>query len=462
MLSQQSKILVHFIGIGGIGMSGIAEILISLGYNVSGSDAADSANVEKLRSMGATIHIGHAKENLSEQVTVVVYSSAVKDSNPEIIEAKSKQIPIMRRAEMLAELMRLKRGIAVAGTHGKTTTTSMLATILQECGVDPTYIIGGIVNNLSGHAKVGEGQYLVAEADESDGTFLLLNPIMSVITNVDNDHLDHYGSSEKLVEAFEQFANRIPFYGKCVLNAHDATLMTIAKNMKKPWSTFSISDEGVSADFEAHHLVHQVSGCHYQLRVNGIDCGTVHIALPGRHNVLNSLGAIALAHQMGLQLEQIIAGIAKFEGVGRRMQKILQTPGLEVIDDYAHHPTEIATTLQAIRQTRGDRQIIVIFEPHRFSRTRDCWKDFLHCFNQAHQLLLCPIYPASELPIPGITAEKLVEDINQLHPQFAQMLGGLDQIESILRQTSSSPRTVVCLGAGAISRRAREAVARLS
>lgn len=462
MLSQQSNILVHFIGIGGIGMSGIAEILLALGYKVSGSDVAESANVEKLRRMGAVVHIGHIADNINDQITVVVYSSAVKEDNPEMVAARLKQIPIMRRAEMLAELMRLKRGIAVAGTHGKTTTTSMLATILSECGVDPTYIIGGIVSNLSGHAKVGEGQYLVAEADESDGTFLLLNPIMSVITNIDTDHMDHYGTTDKLFEAFEQFANRIPFYGKCALNAHDHVLMQMAKRMKKPWVTFGIADEGVSADFQAYNLRHQQSGTRYHLRVMGVECGEVFIALPGRHNVLNSLGALALAQQMGLKLESIIEGLAKFEGVGRRLQSIFRSESLEVIDDYGHHPTEIATTLQAVRETRSQSQVIVVFEPHRFTRTRDCWKDFLHCFNSAHQLYLCPIYPASEMPIAGISSEKLVEDINQLHPQFASLLPDFSQLEAILKAPSTLPKTVVCLGAGAISKKVREIVGRLS
>lgn len=458
MLSQQSNILVHFIGIGGIGMSGIAEILISLGYKVSGSDVSESPNVEKLQSMGATIHIGHRKENISQQATVVVYSSAVTETNPEMIEAKNLQIPIMRRAEMLAELMRLKRGIAVAGTHGKTTTTSMLATILQECAIDPTYIIGGIVSNLSGHAKMGEGQYLVAEADESDGTFLLLSPIMSVITNIDFDHMDHYGEPDKLISAFEQFANKIPFYGKCALNAHDPILMQIASRMKKPWTTFAIADEGVCGDFEAHQLKNSMMGASYQLHIQGVHCGEVKIVLPGRHNVLNSLGAIALAHQMGLQIENIIDGLAKFKGVGRRLQSLYQSPQLEVIDDYAHHPTEIASTLKAVRETRTDREIVVVFEPHRYTRTRDCWKDFLHCFNEAHQLVLCPIYPASELPILGISTEKLADDINHLHPGFARTLNGLDQLTNILDESSEKPRTVICLGAGAISRKIREAL----
>ncbi len=458
MFITQENITVHFVGIGGIGMSGIAEVLVSLGYHVTGSDISRSANVEKLESLGAKIYIGHHYENISDDVTVIVYSSAIDETNPEIRAARDKQIPLMRRAEMLAELMRLKHGIAVAGTHGKTTTTSLLATILSESGIDPTYIIGGIVSNLSGHAKVGQGKCLVAEADESDGSFLLLNPIMSVITNIDLDHMNYYGTEENLINSFKKFANKVPFYGKCALNAHDERLMQIKTEMKKPWLTFGIHDLGVEADYEARDVHQDSLGSSYQLYINGASVGEIKISIPGNHNILNSLGAISLAHQMGLDVETICHSISKFEGIGRRFQSLYKSDELEIIDDYAHHPTEILNTLKAAKETRSDRKVIVVFEPHRFTRTRDCWKDFFHCFNFADELYLCPIYPASETPIEGITSDRLANDINGFHPNQAHSLESFEEIEKIIDDHKNQKITLLTLGAGAIGRSVRQFV----
>ncbi|TNE98949.1 MAG: UDP-N-acetylmuramate--L-alanine ligase [Deltaproteobacteria bacterium] len=436
-------------------MSGIAEILLCLGYKVSGSDASRSSTVEKLEAMGATVHLGHKAENV-KGATVLVYSSAIRQDNPEIVQAKENRIPIMRRAEMLAELMRLKKGIAIAGTHGKTTTTSMLATILQESKYEPTYIIGGIVENLKGHAKVGTGEYLVAEADESDGSFLLLHPIMSVITNIDNDHLDHYGSEEALHEAFLEFANSVPFYGVCSLNFHDRTIKRLFKEMRKPWVTFGISEIETGADFEARDIKYEGTKTRYDLYYKGEKQVEVSLAIPGEHNVLNSLGAISIAYNMGLSFELIANSIKKFNGVGRRFQTLFENNKIQIIDDYGHHPTEIKSTLRATRGCFPDRKLTVFFEPHRFTRTKDCWNDFLHCFNYADKVFLKPIYPASEEPISGITSKRLAKDINALHPGLVEILDEADDMYEHLDKLVDEDTIIVTLGAGAIGRRIRE------
>lgn len=455
MFNLNDAVKVHFIGIGGIGMSGIAEILLSLGYSVSGSDMSTSENTEKLKSLGAEIHIGHAKENLTN-VTVVVFSSAIKDSNPEMQRAHEENIPLMRRAEMLAELMRLKKGIAVAGTHGKTTTTSILATILEESRFEPTYVIGGIVENLKGHAKVGKGEFLVAEADESDGSFLLLNPIMSVITNIDFDHLDHYKTKENLIAAFEEFTNKVPFYGCCSLNAHDEILQSLIPKMKKPHLTYGILDEGIEANIGARNIKMDPQGAEFSLIVDGRNLGIIKVQLPGRHNVLNALGAISMAYAMGVKEDLILSSIQKFKGVGRRLEKLFEKDSFELIDDYGHHPTEIQTTIKTLRDTRKDKEVIVFFEPHRYTRTRDCWNDFLHSFNHADKVFIAPIYPASESPISGITTERLIKDINGLHPGLCEKAISIDDIGNLIKPYIDKKATFICLGAGAISKKARE------
>lgn len=459
MLTARSDVHVHFVGIGGIGMSGIAEILLALGYKVSGSDCSKSATVEKLQSMGAEVYLGHKAENV-KGATVLVYSSAIKQDNPEIVQAKENRIPIMRRAEMLAELMRLKKGIAIAGTHGKTTTTSMLATILQESKYEPTYIIGGIVANLKGHAKVGSGEYLVAEADESDGSFLLLNPIMSVITNIDNDHLDHYGSEEELHNSFLEFANSIPFYGLCSLNYHDQNIKSLFDEMRKPWVTFGITEIEEGADFEARDIKYEGTKSRYDLYFKGEKQVEINLAIPGEHNVLNSLGAISIAYNMGLSFQLIADSIKKFDGVGRRFQTLYENKQSQIIDDYGHHPTEILSTLRATRSCFPERKITVFFEPHRYTRTKDCWNDFLHCFNFADKVFLKPIYPASEEPISGITSKRLAKDINALHPDLVEILEEADDMYEQLDKLVDEDNIIVTLGAGAIGRRIREWVAK--
>jgi UDP-N-acetylmuramate--alanine ligase len=460
VIHRFKDISVHFIGIGGIGMSGIAEVLLSHGLSVSGSDANSSATVEKLRSLGAKVYIGHKKENI-ENATVVVYSSAIKDENPEMVEARRLNRPIMKRAEMLAELMKLKLGIAVAGTHGKTTTTSILATILKEYGLDPTYIIGGVVKNLNGHASVGSGDYLVAEADESDGSFLLLNPILSVITNIDNDHLDHYGSEENLETAFIDFANSIPFYGTIALNCNDEKVRGILDRMKKPFVTFGINwspENGSQFDYEASELEIMEGGISFRLSVQGENKGRCELGLPGHHNVLNALGAISLADRLGIEIEEIMAALPKFQGVGRRFQRVYDNKKLVVIDDYGHHPTEIVETIKTAKMIKGDKKLVVIFEPHRYSRTRDCWDQFLHCFNGADELILAPIYPASELEIAGITTDALVDDINRMHPGFAKMLSTITELKVTLQSLKDESAIVICMGAGTIGKTLHDSV----
>lgn len=454
MFNPRKDIKVHFIGIGGIGMSGIAEVLLSLGYKVSGSDISESHTVLKLRKLGADIFVGHATENITD-ATVMVYSSAIDDTNPEIIAAKAKKLPIMRRAEMLAELMRLKYGLAIAGTHGKTTTTSFLATILQESQYDPTYIIGGIVKNLEGHAKVGKGKFLVAEADESDGSFLLLNPIMSVVTNIDIDHMDHYGDEATLLESFKEFVNKVPFYGLTALNVHDERLMSLVPEIKKPWVTFGIETK---ADFEARNIRYIKNMAIFDLYHKDELAIEIKITIPGKHNILNSLGAIALAFNMGLSFKEIAHSILKFDGVGRRFQTLYSKDNFEIIDDYAHHPTEIETTLKTMKETRPEQKLVVVFEPHRYSRTKDCWNNFLHCFNSADEVYITPIYPASEKPIPGIETERLIADINNLHPGLVNKLASIQNLDSIIDKYKGNNVTLVTLGAGTIGKAIRSFV----
>ena len=454
MFKFSNKLNIHLIGIGGIGMSGIAEVLLANNIAVSGSDLGESPRTERLESLGAKVFIGHNEKNI-EDASIIVFSSAISTENPEYSKAVKENIPLMRRAEMLAELMKLKKGIAIAGTHGKTTTTSFLSTILEESKFDPTYIIGGIVSNLKGHAKVGKGEFLVAEADESDGSFLLLNPIMSLITNIDNDHIDHYGSFEKLKESFLNFANNIPFYGCCSLNIHDENIRSIRPFIKRPVVTFGISDGTPIADFEARDVEVNGHQTQYKLFFNGEYKIDIKILLPGRHNILNSLGAISLAVQMGVSFEKIKDSISKFVGVGRRFDKLFEKDRLTVIDDYGHHPTEIMTTLNTAKNIYKERRIICVFEPHRYTRTQKCWDEFLRCFNDADELFLGPIYPASEDPIEGITSDILKREINKTNKDFCKYERKIEDIFNSLEKRTSEDLVVIALGAGSIGKKVK-------
>ena len=455
MLGWLKTTKLHFIGIGGIGMSGIAEILIDLGYKVSGSDLNSSPVTENLAKKGAEIFIGHKSENV-EGASIVIYSSAIDPKNQEFSRAAELNIPIIRRAEMLAELMRLKFGIAVAGSHGKTTTTSLIATIFHEAKQDATHIIGGIVHNLGGNAKKGDGDYLVAEADESDGSFLLLNPIMAAVTNIDDDHLDHYGTKDKIIEAFVEFVNKLPFYGKAALNANDKTTVSIKSRIKRPVLWYGIDTDMDHTDYVAKDVLINAGGTTFDLYYKGKKLSNMKTPLWGVHNVSNTLAAIAISHQVGIELSTIQSGLLKFLGVGRRLEKLYEKDKFLVIDDYGHHPTEIKATISSIRSV-DERPLCVVFEPHRFTRTQNFWKEFQECFTGADELFLAPIYAASEKPIDGITSEALVEEMKSKGMKV-QYIPSLDVMKSLLHERKDKDYLFVTLGAGAISKKIRDLV----
>ena len=450
---KDKNLRLHFVGIGGIGMSGIAEILFRLGHQVSGSDLEEGERTRYLRGLGIAVAIGHRRENVDQQVKIVVYSSAVDCANLELERARELQIPLLQRAEMLAELMRLKYGIAVAGTHGKTTTSSILATIMHGCGIDITHIIGGVVRNFGGNAKLGESDFILVEADESDGSFLWLNPVFSIITNIDNDHLDYYRQEERLFAAFLQFSNKIPFYGYNICNIHDEKVRKLMEETHRPCLSYGIDTQ---CDYCAQDLRQEGRVVTYQLGVRGERVGKVALNLVGRHNVLNSLAAIAAAHQVVPDLATIISALAKFSGVGRRFEQLYASGQLLIVDDYAHHPTEIRATLLAARAW-GKERMVVIFEPHRYSRTRDCWQGFIDCLKLPDQVFLLPIYPASEQPMAGITSDRLAAKI-----PGARCLEGFGAVERLLLDHYVGTNTLLLtLGAGAIGGNIRQLTGKL-
>lgn len=455
MLGWLKTTKLHFIGIGGIGMSGIAEILLDLGYKVSGSDINSSLVIENLKNKGAEVFIGHRSENI-EGANIVVYSSAIDHKNPEVIKALELEIPMIRRAEMLAELMRLKFGIAVAGSHGKTTTTSLIATIFHEALLDATYVIGGIVRNLGGNARKGDGEYLIAEADESDGSFLLLNPIMAAVTNIDDDHLDHYGSKDKIVEAFEKFVNKLPFYGRVILNANDSTSVAIKTSVKRSIIWYGIELQDEECDYIARSIELSASGTEFDLYYKGEKISRIHTNIMGYHNVSNALAAIAISREAELSWDVIQKGLLSFQGVGRRLEKLYEKGNFVVIDDYGHHPTEIRATISTLRKV-DNRCLCVVFEPHRFSRTQNFWTEFQDCFEGADELFVGSIYPASEKPIDGITSEALVSEMKQ-KGKIASYISSLDEMSSLIAERKNKDVIFVTLGAGAISKKIREIV----
>ena len=452
MLGWLKTTKLHFIGIGGIGMSGIAEVLLDLGYAISGSDLNTSPVTENLKKKGAEIFTGHQARHV-EGSTLVIYSSAIDPKNPEFARAQELKIPMIRRAEMLAELMRLKFGIAVAGSHGKTTTTSLIATIFHEAKQDATHIIGGIVSNLGGNARKGDGEYLIAEADESDGSFLLLNPIMAAVTNIDDDHLDHYGTKEKIVDAFVEFVNKLPFYGRVALNANDETSMSIKPRVKRPVIWYGIETH---ADYEAKNVVINAGGTLFDFYFEGKKLATIKTPMWGLHNVSNSLAAIAISHQAGIELDIIQAGLLKFQGVGRRLEKLYEKDNFLVIDDYGHHPNEVKATISSLRNV-DKRPMCVVFEPHRYTRTQNFWNEFQECFQGVEELYLAPIYAASEEPIPGISTEALVAEMKS-KGKNVHYLTGLEGMKALLEGRKSKEYLFVTLGAGAISKKIREMV----
>ncbi len=411
---------IHFVGIGGIGMSGIAELLLNLGYRVSGSDQRRSDITDRLARLGAQITAGHAAENVPADGHVVVVSSAVKADNPEVVEALRRKIPVIPRAEMLAELMRMKYGIAIAGTHGKTTTTSMVATVLAAAGWDPTAVVGGKLNSLGSNAKLGQGKFLVAEADESDGSFLKLSPTVAVVTNIDPEHLDFYSGIGQIKETFLHFINKIPFYGFAVLCIDHPNVQELIPSVTKTFVTYGFS---AHADYRADSVVSEGMSSRFRVVRRGEALGEATIGAPGRHNVSNALAAVAVAEELGIPFERIIAGLADYGGVVRRFQVKGERNGVTVVDDYGHHPAEVRATLSAARDVWPSRRIVVGFQPHRYSRTQALFRDFIPAFNDADLLFVFDVYPAGEEPIPGASGERLCEAIRE-HGHKAAIYAG--------------------------------------
>jgi UDP-N-acetylmuramate--alanine ligase len=435
---------IHFVGIGGIGMSGIAEVLLNLGYQVSGSDLKESDLTRRLEKLGGRIAIGHAPENLGA-ADVVVTSTAVRADNTEVLEAYRRLIPVIPRAEMLAELMRMKYGIAVAGTHGKTTTTSMVATVLSHGGIDPTAVIGGKLDSLGSNAKLGQGNFLVAEADESDGSFMHLSPTIAVVTNIDADHLDYYSGLDQIKDTFVDFINKVPFYGLAVLCLDDPNIQEIIPRVKKRFISYGVQSQ---ADYQAVNIEH-AEGC---TSFNVVRCeetlGRISFRMPGRHNVLNALAAVAVSIEVGLSFPVIAEGFKDFGGVQRRFQVKYDQRGIMVVDDYGHHPAEIKATLAAARAGWPQRRVVAVFQPHRYSRTKFLMDDFATAFYQSDFLFVTDIYAAGEDPIVGIDAEILTQGIVGHGHKNAQYVADRDVLAARLMSTVREGDIVITLGAG--------------
>ncbi len=448
----------HFIGIGGIGMSGIAEILLNLGMKVSGSDLRRGPVTDRLAAMGATIYEGHAAENIAG-ATVVVTSSAVPATNAEVLEARLRNIPVIQRAEMLAELMRLKYGIAIAGMHGKTTTPSMVASVLAAGGLDPTVVVGGRVAALGSNARLGSSQYLVAEADESDRSFLKLSPILAVVTNLDREHMDCYRDMADVEQAFLTFIDKLPFYGAVTACIDNALLAAILPRAHRRVFTYGVAAE---ADYRLEFLSSVVgSFARFQVVTALGPLGPFELNVPGRHNILNATAAVAIAHQLGIAAEKIAQGLANFRGVDRRFQLRGQARGITVVDDYGHHPTEIRATLAAAREC-GHRRIHVVFQPHRYSRTLDLLEQFVGAFTDADTVFVLPIYAASEEPIPGVTAEQLAERIRAAaSPEGRQIQFAPDFAAAVAAVAAHAQPgdLILTLGAGNVSQLAPQILA---
>ncbi|HEX7522813.1 MAG TPA: UDP-N-acetylmuramate--L-alanine ligase [Candidatus Deferrimicrobium sp.] len=436
---------IHFVGIGGIGMSGIAELLLNLGYRVSGSDLRRSDTTERLERLGAAVRTGHSASNVPADGHVVVVSSAVRPDNPEVLEAHRRKIPVIPRAEMLAELMRMKYGIAIAGTHGKTTTTSMVATVLATAGWDPTAVVGGKLNSLGSNAKLGQGEFLVAEADESDGSFLKLSPTVAVVTNIDPEHLDFYSGIGQIKETFLHFINKVPFYGFSVLCIDHPNVQELIPSVEKTYVTYGFSR---SADYRAEEVV--VSGMTNRFAVfaRGERLGEVLLRAPGRHNVSNALAATAVALELRIPFEQVREGLSLYAGVGRRFQVKGEIDGVTVVDDYGHHPVEVRATLAAAREVWPDRRIVLGFQPHRYSRTRALFKEFLSAFQDADVLLVFEVYSAGEEPIEGATGKDLCSAVRDYGHREARYLGKSAGAREAVRATLRPGDIFLTMGAG--------------
>ena len=440
---------VHFVGIGGVGMSGLAEILRSLEFDVSGSDLKESDTTRRLQTLGVRIDLGHQSQNISG-VDVVVYSSAIRPENPELTEARALGIPVITRAEMLAELMRVKYGVGIAGSHGKTTTTSLVATVLRAAGLDPTVVVGGKMAALGSNARLGAGDLLVAEADESDGSFLRLTPTIAVVTNIDPEHLDHYGTLDKLKDAFVEFACRVPFYGLAVLCLDHPHVQDILPRIARRHVTYGVSPQ---SDYCARGIQFRGLETSFNAYRRGVPLGGFTVRMPGAHNVLNCLATIAIADELEVPLDVTKQALATFGGVARRFTHIGTVGGVTLIDDYGHHPAEVKATIEAAQRAYpGDgHRIVVAFQPHRYSRTRDLFEDFTRAFNEADVLLVTDIYPAGEAPIEGVSAARLVQAIREHGHHDATHVADKAKLPEALERIVRPGDVVIALGAGDVN-----------
>lgn len=456
---------IHFVGIGGAGMSGIAEVLLNMGYTISGSDLSANAATQRLHALGARIHVGHAASHI-DGADCIVTSTAVKDDNPEVKAAHTKLLPVVPRAVMLAELMRMKKGIAIAGTHGKTTTTSLVSSVLASAGLDPTFVIGGKLNSAGANAQLGSGEYIVVEADESDASFLKLLPVMAVITNIDADHMDTYGHDfGRLKQAFVEFLHHMPFYGAAVVCVDDPTIRSLLGDIQRPITTYGVSPD---AQVRALNIRANHGQMHFTVqRRNGVQLPDLEVVLnlPGHHNVLNALAAISVAAELNIQDEALLEALAQFKGVGRRFQRygdvVLPGGGVAtVVDDYGHHPVEMAATLEAARGAFPGRRLVLAFQPHRYTRTRDCFEDFVKVIGQADVVLLTDVYAAGEAPIVAADGRALTRAIRvsgKVEPVF---VGDVNDMAQALLDNAHAGDVILCMGAGSIGQVAGQVVER--
>lgn len=442
---EQGGKWTHFVGIGGAGMSGLAKIMLELGHSVSGSDLRESKVTRRLETLGAKVYKGHSRENLDPGVQLVVISSAVPLDNEEVVAAKEKGIPVIQRGELLARLMKDQKGIAVAGAHGKTTTTSMISLVLEKNGLDPTVVIGGELNDIGGNAKLGHGDYLVAEADESDGSFLKLDPFVAIVTNIEDDHLDFYGDKKKLVEAFQKFVDKVPRDGLAVLCNDDPGVNLLNRHNHTNYITYGLKSR---ADYQARNIQQKRGTTTCQVFFNDKQLGQLELVVPGLHNINNALATIAVAHHLGIDFEYITSVLRDFKGVERRFQQVGNISDIRIIDDYAHHPTELKATLEAARQVHAGR-IIAVFQPHRYSRTRQLYQEFGAAFRNADLVIICDIYSAGEVPLPGVSAQLIVEATRKNMPEERVVyLPDLKQVVTYLERRVKSGDMVITLGAG--------------
>jgi len=442
---------IHFIGIGGAGMGGIAEVLANQGYVISGSDQSSNRVTQRLSDLGAIVYLGHAAEQVID-ASVVVVSTAIDEKNPEIIKAKALRIPIVQRAQMLAELMRFRHGVAVAGTHGKTTTTSLIASIFGHAGLDPTYVIGGLLNSSGTNAKLGSSRYLIAEADESDASFLHLQPMVAVVTNIEADHMDTYqGDFSKLEDTFIEFMHNLPFYGLAVVCIDDPVVRALIPRIGRPIITYGFSDD---ADLRASDFEQRGNRCQFMLHRDGVKSLRVTLNLPGRHNALNAMAAIAVSSEDGINDDDIVGALSEFQGIGRRFEQLGEFASgngdVMLVDDYGHHPSEVLATIKAARQGWPDKRLVMIYQPHRYTRTRDLYEDFVEVLSQVDELILLQVYSAGEDPIVGADSRALCRSI-RAHSNFEPIfVATIEQVPERLAQVISQGDLVLTQGAGSV------------